>query len=144
MLELRSTILVRCYAFIPSLTPELYGDRQIAFFMPVPIFQSHNFALVCWQFILFYAGTVSSPASILLAQIASFFEVPVVGATATSDELSDKYLFPYYHRIVPPDRYQVRDLFPHTTITLFPGPDISLIPVLDSPCSQGTFYYLTI
>ena len=32
--------------------------------------------------------------------------MPVLGASATSDELSDKYLFPYYHRIVPPDRYQ--------------------------------------
>ena len=51
---------------------------------------------------------MSSPASILLAQIASFFEIPVLGVTATSDELSDKTLFPYYHRILPPDRYEIK------------------------------------
>ena len=53
-------------------------------------------------------GPESSPASIQMANILGMFHIPQISPTASSDLLSDKKRFPYFMRMVPPDRYQVR------------------------------------
>ena len=55
-------------------------------------------------------GAESSPSSIMLANVLKIFRVPQISHTATSDLLSDKKKFPYFLRMVPPDRHQVKAL----------------------------------
>ena len=50
-------------------------------------------------------GPVSGTPTIILATMTGFFQIPQIGSTP-SDELSDKVRFPYYFRMIPPDRFQ--------------------------------------
>lgn len=52
-------------------------------------------------------GTSDSDTASLVAALYSIARIPMVGYQLTSDELSDKKLYPYYFRIVPPDKYLV-------------------------------------
>ena len=52
-------------------------------------------------------GPESSRQSVMVASLASVFEVPVISASATSDELSDKSRFEYFLRMTPPDKHRV-------------------------------------
>ncbi len=47
-------------------------------------------------------------ASNLFPSIIFFFQIPIVGSTASSDELSDKLRYEYFLRVVPPDKYQTQ------------------------------------
>lgn len=53
-------------------------------------------------------GSYTSKLSIVVANVLSLFKLPQISHTATSDVLSDKSRFPYFFRMVPPDRYQVK------------------------------------
>ncbi|XP_045192244.2 metabotropic glutamate receptor 3-like [Mercenaria mercenaria] len=53
-------------------------------------------------------GTYTSKLSIIIANVLNLFQLPQISHTATSDVLSDKSRFPYFFRMVPPDRYQVK------------------------------------
>ncbi|KAH3772752.1 metabotropic glutamate receptor 2-like [Dreissena polymorpha] len=53
-------------------------------------------------------GTYTSTLSIVVANVMSLFKLPQISHTATSDVLSDKNRFPYFFRMVPPDRYQAK------------------------------------
>ena len=52
-------------------------------------------------------GTYTSKLSIIVADVLHLFKIPQISHTATSNILSDKTRFPYFFRMVPPDRYQV-------------------------------------
>ena len=52
-------------------------------------------------------GAESSESSMMVAHLLGMFRVPQISALATSDRLSDKQLFPYFLRTVPPDHFQV-------------------------------------
>jgi ABC-type branched-subunit amino acid transport system substrate-binding protein len=53
-------------------------------------------------------GTYTSKLSIVIANVLNLFHLPQISHTATSNLLSDKTRFPYFFRMVPPDRYQVK------------------------------------
>lgn len=53
-------------------------------------------------------GADSSPSSAMIANVLGLFAVPQISPSATSNLLSDKTRFPYFMRMVPPDRYQAR------------------------------------
>ena len=44
----------------------------------------------------------------MIANVLGLFAVPQISPSATSNLLSDKTRFPYFMRMVPPDRYQAR------------------------------------
>ena len=52
-------------------------------------------------------SAASSLTTVWMAKVGNLFNIPLVSATATSDELSDTVRFPYFFRSVPPDRFQV-------------------------------------
>ena len=53
-------------------------------------------------------GPYTSKLSIIVADVLNLWQLPQISQTATSDALSDKTRFPYFFRMVPPDRYQVK------------------------------------
>ena len=53
-------------------------------------------------------GPYTSKLSIIVANVLSLYKLPQISQTATSNILSDKTRFPYFFRMVPPDRYQVK------------------------------------
>ena len=53
-------------------------------------------------------GTGRSTTSLLAAKVGKVFAVPIVSHFATSDELSDSIRFPFFHRTVPADKFQVK------------------------------------
>ena len=55
-------------------------------------------------------GAESSPSSIMIANVLTLFGIPQISYTSTSDLLSDKNKFPYFMRMIPPDRFQVSRL----------------------------------
>ena len=52
-------------------------------------------------------GPGRSSTSVLAAKVGKVFAIPIISATATSDDLSDKVRFPFFFRTAPPDKYQV-------------------------------------
>lgn len=50
-------------------------------------------------------GSSRSSQSKAVAQLLSPAQIPLISFFSTSDELSDKTLYPYFLRTVPPDRY---------------------------------------
>ena len=52
-------------------------------------------------------GTGRSSTSVLAAKVGRVFAIPIISASATSDDLSDTVRFPFFFRTAPPDRYQV-------------------------------------
>ena len=53
-------------------------------------------------------GAKSSKSSIMIAPILELFKIPQISPTSSSDLLSDSSRYPYFFRIVTPDRFQVR------------------------------------
>lgn len=53
-------------------------------------------------------GPGSSSSSIQVQNLLSIFTIPQIGYSATSSDLSDKSLYKYFVRVVPPDRYQAQ------------------------------------
>jgi hypothetical protein len=51
-------------------------------------------------------GPESSPRCLAVANVLGMFGLPQLSPTATSDQLSDKDKYPYFTRLVPPDRGQ--------------------------------------
>lgn len=51
-------------------------------------------------------GTVFSSTSVPVAQLTATYGVPMISWQATSDRLSDKFLYPLFSRVVPPDSFQ--------------------------------------
>ena len=49
-------------------------------------------------------GSESSDASMMIANVLGLFDVPQISSWATSDLLSNKVRYPYFMRMVPPDR----------------------------------------
>lgn len=65
-------------------------------------------------------GAENSPASMVMANALGIFQVPQISPSSTSDLLSDKTKYPYFMRMMPPDRFQVRailDLLLHFSWT---------------------------
>ena len=52
-------------------------------------------------------GPGRSSTSVFAAKVGKIFAIPIISATATSDDLSDTVRFPFFFRTAPPDRYQV-------------------------------------
>ena len=55
-------------------------------------------------------GPVTSASAIAASNVMSLFKIPIIGAVSSSDELSDKVKYPYFFRVLPPDRYQAQAL----------------------------------
>ena len=55
-------------------------------------------------------GPGSSEASIQVQNLLQIFNIPQIGYSATSMDLSDKNTYRYFLRVVPPDYYQVQVL----------------------------------
>ncbi|KAL8592281.1 hypothetical protein ACOMHN_036915 [Nucella lapillus] len=53
-------------------------------------------------------GSSTSDQSIAATRLLGAGQVPMVSVFATSDELSNSQRFPYFLRVVPPDRHQFR------------------------------------
>lgn len=53
-------------------------------------------------------GAYTSQLTVTVANVLSLFKIPQISHTATSDVLSNKKQFPYFFRMVPPDKYQVQ------------------------------------
>lgn len=53
-------------------------------------------------------GPGSSASSIQVQNLLQIFNIPQIGYSATSMDLSDKSLYKYFVRVVPPDRYQAK------------------------------------
>ena len=68
---------------------------------------SRTSARGCYDVISVIAPRASTRA-IVLSQLLSQFEIPQISFMATSDELSNKVRYPYFSRIVPPDRFQAQ------------------------------------
>ena len=43
----------------------------------------------------------------MMANVLTLFGIPQISHTSSSDLLSDKNKFPYFMRLIPPDRFQV-------------------------------------
>ena len=55
-------------------------------------------------------GLGNSEIALMTANLLSLFHIPNLGIWATSDELSDKNIYGYFVRLLPPDRFQVGDV----------------------------------
>lgn len=53
-------------------------------------------------------GAYNSALSMVISSLLGQFKIPHISHTATSDLLSDKSEYPYFLRMVPPDKFQVR------------------------------------
>ncbi len=53
-------------------------------------------------------GPMTSSQAITIGTLFSLFQMPLLATTATSDELSNNARFPYFMRLVPPDRFQAQ------------------------------------
>ena len=53
-------------------------------------------------------GAMKSSCSAQVATLCMPYRLPQISYSSTSDKLSDKSNFPYFMRLVPPDRFQVR------------------------------------
>ena len=53
-------------------------------------------------------GAYTSSLSIVVANVMTLFKIPQISHTSTSDLLSDKKRFPYFLRVIPPDKHQVQ------------------------------------
>ena len=51
-------------------------------------------------------GPSQSDSSILATHVLGLAHIPTISPLATTDELSDESRFPYFARLVPPDKYQ--------------------------------------
>ncbi|XP_076458578.1 metabotropic glutamate receptor 6-like [Babylonia areolata] len=56
-------------------------------------------------------GSFLSSQSVAVSHLLGPAQVPLVSFTSTSDDLTNKALFPYFLRITPPDRLQFRAIF---------------------------------
>ncbi|XP_012558195.2 extracellular calcium-sensing receptor [Hydra vulgaris] len=82
-------------------------------------------------------GLVSSENAIYAHQAFSFTDIPIISYSATSDDLSDKKMFPNFYRTVPPDSFQAllfSDLLLHFNWTY-----VSVVASDDSYGRSGTF-----
>ena len=52
-------------------------------------------------------GPSFSSTALVVARVGNIFSIPVVSYSATSDELSEESLYPFFYRTVPPDMFQV-------------------------------------
>lgn len=52
-------------------------------------------------------GSEGSDSCMMVANLLGLFDVPQISPWATSDLLSDKSVYPYFMRMIPPDRFQV-------------------------------------
>lgn len=77
-------------------------------------------------------GSMKSSNSIAAATLLGPAHVPQISYASSSDELSDKTLYPYFLRVVPPDRFQVEGI-----ITLIQRFGWSYISVVYSEGSYG-------
>ena len=68
---------------------------------------SRTSARGCYDVISVIAPKAST-RSLVLSQLLGQFEIPHISYMATSDELSNKVRYPYFSRIVPPDRFQAQ------------------------------------
>ena len=52
-------------------------------------------------------GALRSTSSMAVASLSAYYELPQISYASTSDLLSDRRRYPYFLRLVPPDRFQI-------------------------------------
>ena len=58
------------------------------------------------HYVVGVVGPNYSRQSVMISGFLGLFQIPVLSTLATSDDLSDKARFPYFMRLVPPDKLQ--------------------------------------
>ncbi|KAK2146922.1 hypothetical protein LSH36_579g05074 [Paralvinella palmiformis] len=61
-------------------------------------------------------GPTTSRQAVMVSSLLGLFHIPALSPSATSDDLSDKQRFPFFTRLVPPDKFQaeaILDLVQH-------------------------------
>ncbi|KAK6185981.1 hypothetical protein SNE40_008103 [Patella caerulea] len=97
-----SMVLARAMQFMPDL-----HNFQNHCPSP-PCFDRTNETIPTFYDVVSVIGSYTSSLSIVLANVLALFKIPQISHTSTSDLLSDKKRFPYFLRMVPPDKYQVK------------------------------------
>ena len=82
-------------------------------------------------------GLPTSANAIYAQQAFSYINIPIISYSATSDELSDKTLYPNFYRTVPPDVFQV-SLF-SDLLKYFNWTYVSIVASDDSYGRSGAF-----
>ncbi|CAH1780392.1 unnamed protein product [Owenia fusiformis] len=84
--------LARALQFVPQTQEQTY-----------PSLHNQHFYKVVGVF-----GPKASQPSVVVSPVLSLAQIPHISDVATSDELSNKDLYPYFMRVAPPDRYQTQ------------------------------------
>ena len=61
-------------------------------------------------------GALTSTGSMAVANLLNLFDITMISPAATSDDLSDRFKYPNFYRMVPPDSFQAKvmiDLLAH-------------------------------
>ena len=77
----------------------------------IPAFKEKNHPCVDEGYFPFYdvvgiVGGMTSSLSVAIAQFSSVFQIPQISPISTSDVLSNKEEYPYFMRVMPPDKHQ--------------------------------------
>ena len=87
---------------------EYPGDREII--LPGSEVEQEMYGSPQQYDIAGLVGLTTSRQTINVAALMNAFRVPVISHLATSDELSDRQRFPFFLRVVPPDRFSAAAL----------------------------------
>ena len=106
-----------------------------------PAFARNTSCLDDFQFydVVGIVGGITSDISIVIAQMSNVFKIPQVSPTSTNDALSDEVRFPYFLRVMPPDKHQVEAML--QLISYFNWTFITTINV-DNSYGRNAIYQL--
>ncbi|KAH9514734.1 hypothetical protein Btru_023452 [Bulinus truncatus] len=94
--------LAKALSFLPRSSSDSCGGSGSSAYPP-----SSNASSMEHYDVVGVIGTFTSPATVYVSYLYAVARMPLLSFIATSDELSDKFLHPYFLRVVPPDKFQV-------------------------------------
>ncbi len=100
------------YVILDTCNRDLSALGQVMHFVPLTETLG-GFSMSCtsqfsYMNVAGVVGFINSRQAVMVSSLLSLFQVPIVGSTASSDDLSDKLRFEYFQRVVPPDKYQTQ------------------------------------
>lgn len=101
------------YIILDTCSSDITALGQVMRVVPSIPHQDHRLCslkgnLLPYNKVVALVGFINSRQSVMVSGVLSLFHIPIVGSTASSDDLSDKGRFAYFSRIVPPDKYQTQ------------------------------------
>lgn len=103
-----SVILARAMQLLPRTSCYQATSCEDGWKYPVQPPWLTDEGLPAYDNVIAVIGPPVSSRSILTASLLAAFELPQISHAATSDELSDKATYPYFSRVIPPDRFQAQ------------------------------------